>query len=314
MRERARRVIPFHEAANIFPMIEGEEFQSLINDIRKNGQQEAIWTYQGKIIDGRNRYNAILRLQEQGSPIVPKFREWSGKGNLTSFVVSLNLHRRHLNESQRALIASKLAPPTKGRPKQKSANSRISQTEAAQMLNVSRRTVQEAAKVVKHGDEKLVDSVKSGEMSVAAASQTVDAAKKYPEIAATVARPKDLATISKNLDKLPEPVRKEKIKKFVKGDLPTIRELANKNPVQSEPKSKAQGWAEWVQDARIKLSKVNQESYREGVLVNWSESDRSVVLNAIDLFIDDLETFRENIVGGLADDGRPEESFEGAIN
>lgn len=88
--------------SNIFPLLEGEEFESLKADIAANGLIEPIWVYQGKIIDGRNRYRACVELN-----LEPKFREWSGDSPtaLVCFVLSLNLHRRHLNSSQRAVLA-----------------------------------------------------------------------------------------------------------------------------------------------------------------------------------------------------------------
>ena len=89
----------FHEVASIFPMMSADEYAALVEDMRRNGQRESIWTYQGKIIDGRNRYRAC---QELG--IEPRVREWDGNGSLVAFVVSLNLHRRHLNSSQRTVI------------------------------------------------------------------------------------------------------------------------------------------------------------------------------------------------------------------
>lgn len=52
----------FHEVENLFPMMTPEEFSELKNDIAANGLIEPIWLHNGKIIDGRNRYNACLEL------------------------------------------------------------------------------------------------------------------------------------------------------------------------------------------------------------------------------------------------------------
>ena len=49
----------FHPLANWFPLIEGEEFsRRVVEDIRTRGLMNPIILYQGKIIDGRNRYRA----------------------------------------------------------------------------------------------------------------------------------------------------------------------------------------------------------------------------------------------------------------
>jgi DNA modification methylase len=89
-----------HDVASIFPMMNEDEYQGLRRDIEAKGQREPVWTYQGKVIDGRNRLRACMELG-----ITPKTREWDGKGSLVEFVVSLNLHRRHLNSGQRAMCA-----------------------------------------------------------------------------------------------------------------------------------------------------------------------------------------------------------------
>ena len=93
-----------HPVADIFPLLEGQAFEQFKQDIAENGLRESIWLHEGRIIDGRNRYRACL---ETGT--APTFREWEGNGSLVAFVISLNLHRRHLNESQRAMVAARLA-------------------------------------------------------------------------------------------------------------------------------------------------------------------------------------------------------------
>jgi site-specific DNA-methyltransferase (adenine-specific) len=93
-------LMEFHKICNIFPMMSEEEYLQLVLDIKAHGLREPIWTYQGKIIDGRNRYRACIELG-----IEPRYREWDGQGSLVQFVVSLNLHRRHLTSSQKAAIA-----------------------------------------------------------------------------------------------------------------------------------------------------------------------------------------------------------------
>src|SRR5262245_59019511 len=95
-------MIPFHDAASIFPLLEGEEFESLKADILTRGLQEPIVLYEGKILDGRNRYRACLAVSVQ-----PRFEQYRGD-DPRAYVWSLNFERRHLTREQRAALAVRL--------------------------------------------------------------------------------------------------------------------------------------------------------------------------------------------------------------
>ncbi len=108
------------------------------------------------------------------SNTVPRFVDYEGDDPI-SFVVSTNLYRRHLNESQRAMVAAKIANMPPHRPKEKCLNSSTSQTEAANLLNVSRFSVQQAKKVETDAVQEIVAAVESGKLPVSVAATLADA-------------------------------------------------------------------------------------------------------------------------------------------
>ena len=61
--------LQFHPLADIFPLLEGREFDELVEDIRLHGLHEQIVLHDDKILDGRNRYRAC---QEVG--VAPQFK------------------------------------------------------------------------------------------------------------------------------------------------------------------------------------------------------------------------------------------------
>lgn len=98
------RKYEFHKIAEMFPFMSEEEFKEFKEDIKKNGLQEPIVLYEGKILDGRNRYNACKELN-----IEPETKVFSGK-DPTTYIISKNLFRRHLNLYQKTKIAMLLLP------------------------------------------------------------------------------------------------------------------------------------------------------------------------------------------------------------
>ncbi len=164
-------IYDIHQIAKIFPVMSESEFIPLKQDIAKNGLLEPIWLYEDKVLDGRHRYSAC---QETG--IAPRFRVYDGNDPI-GFVVSLNLKRRHLNESQRAMVAASLANMPAHRPSDKSANLQTSQTQAADMLQVSTRSVATAAKIERDATQELVDAVRAGSISLNLAAQVAELPK-----------------------------------------------------------------------------------------------------------------------------------------
>lgn len=164
----------YHELANLFPMMEQSQYEDLVADIKENGLIESIILHEGKILDGRNRYNACI-----DSNVVPNFVEYEGEDAL-SYVISLNLNRRHLNESQRAMIGARLAN-MKGRRKVDEF-SHFSNKDASDKLNVGIDSVKKAKKVQKEGIEDLQKSVEAGKVSVSAASDIATLDKEEQEV------------------------------------------------------------------------------------------------------------------------------------
>jgi len=109
--------IPFHPLADIFPLMEGEEFDALVADIKVHGLHEPIMLYQGKVLDGRNRYRACLAAGIEAD--VGDFEAWhrtkQSEADARAYVISQNLHRRHLTAEQRRDLLVKLVAAQPGK-------------------------------------------------------------------------------------------------------------------------------------------------------------------------------------------------------
>jgi ParB-like chromosome segregation protein Spo0J len=80
----------FHPFANEYELLEGDDLEALADDIAAIGQTDPIIVFQGKILEGRNRWNACkLRGIDPWIEMLPE------KMDPAAFVVSKNDHRRH---------------------------------------------------------------------------------------------------------------------------------------------------------------------------------------------------------------------------
>ena len=167
-----QRNMGFHELANMFPLLEADKLASLAANIIANGLLVPIVTYQSKILDGRNRYNACLL-----AGVEPKFEEFDDSAiSHLNYVISQNLERRHLIESQRAMVAGNIAKLKHGLRQDYSRQTEVSidtstLQDAADIMNVGRASVARAHRVQNHGIPELIEAVESGELSVSAAAE-----------------------------------------------------------------------------------------------------------------------------------------------
>lgn len=159
-----------HPLADLFPMMGEVELRQLAEDIAANGQREPIYLAAKQILDGRNRYRAC-----ELAGVSPRFEQYGGD-DLLGFVVSKNLHRRHLTESQRAMVAAKLANMKHGGDRKTNdqapnleLDAPVSVPKAAEMLNVGASNVHKAKRVQRDGVPELAKAVESGDVSLNAA-------------------------------------------------------------------------------------------------------------------------------------------------
>lgn len=168
--------IQFHPACEAFPLMEGSSFDSLVADVRAHGLLNPITLHRnGVVLDGRNRLRACTAAR-----VEPHFVTFPGTdAEIVPFVIAQNVKRRHLDESQRAMVAAKLANLTNGQQARHASpiGEAVSESQAAKLLNVGKRTVERARKVQDNGVPELVAAVERGQVSVSAAAAVAELPK-----------------------------------------------------------------------------------------------------------------------------------------
>jgi hypothetical protein len=180
-----------------------DEFTALVEDIAAHGQREPVLILDGSILDGWHRACAVEQLQKRGVKIELLTHEYDGPtddATLRALVISANLARRQLTQSQRAAIALDLLPDCEARAKERLKTKRRGppagfpkdpdlrrRTEegieareegdarqlAAMALCVSARYVSDMKRVQREAPD-LVEKVREGELTVPQAVKALD--------------------------------------------------------------------------------------------------------------------------------------------
>ena len=163
-----------HQAADLFPMMLEAELRNLADDIKANGLNHPVVVYEGQVLDGRNRSRAC-----EMAGVEVRTEEWVDPGcGPVAYVVSQNIHRRHLTATQRAALAVDLLPELEAEAEARRiekrskdprpqifADEKESRQAAADLVQVNRQYVSDAKKIGASSPE-LLEQMRSGEISL----------------------------------------------------------------------------------------------------------------------------------------------------
>jgi hypothetical protein len=171
----------FHPACLAFPLLPDAELRELADDIKLRGLLNPVVVFRGQILDGRNRLAACEK-----AGVAPRFIEWSGSGSPVEWVISTNLHRRHLSASQRAVVALDILPLLEREANQRQRlgpGKRVAHdcakvngkaSEAAARLTRSGSRYVEAVKSIRATAPELIEKVRSGQLNIPNARRVAD--------------------------------------------------------------------------------------------------------------------------------------------
>lgn len=218
MKTASAKSFPIHPAAALFPLMGPDELSDLANDIKTHGLRKAITLFDGQVLDGRNRLKAC-----EMAGVEPFFETLAYCPSPTEWVVSINLHRRHLTASQRAAIGFEIMPLLEEEAKKRRASGlkqngsavpeKIperdkgeSREKAAAIVDVNPHYMSDLKKIQAEAPEKI-EEIKAGTISIGAAKKALG---KNHESEPEEDEPEDseqLATVKRLFIRLPKTER-----------------------------------------------------------------------------------------------------------
>jgi hypothetical protein len=203
-----------HPAASVFPLIEGDEFDGLVDSITRNGIQHPIVVRGSELLDGRNRLRAAEVAIGLGHKVDIPVEEWKDDGrNVAEWIWDTNAMRRQMTDDgiamassviwpmiaqendarreaskfdtekakkARATVGTKTTPPSKRDEKAKQAASTVGQVAAK--AGTSMHKARQAIAVQK--------AIEAGELPPEAATDVMAGKKKLRQVAPKPERPK----------------------------------------------------------------------------------------------------------------------------
>jgi hypothetical protein len=179
---------PLHPACAVLPQLPDNELRALADDIAENGlRDEIVLDKEGRILDGRNRWLACVM-----ADVPVRTMTYEGTDPVR-YVISKNERRRHLSDTVRALIAGQLANMIRGTNAKNIRRSAdvddeppITAAEAAKMMGVTERVVDDTRVIIQRASPNVIDMVKDKKVGIRTAVKAARFAPKETQLGWTV--------------------------------------------------------------------------------------------------------------------------------
>ena len=103
-----------HAAASLWPLMDDEAFNELVESVRKHGIRQPVVLHDGVLVDGRNRLRAVERLKADGVvievPTVALSSLTHDTNSVVDWIYSTNKIRRHMTPDALGMVAGQMLP------------------------------------------------------------------------------------------------------------------------------------------------------------------------------------------------------------
>lgn len=180
-----------NEFENLIPPLTDDEYAQLEINILRDGIRDALITWHGILIDGHNRYRIA---QKHGLTYRTVEKQFTDRNDAERWIILNQFGRRNLSAYDRSILALKLKPiiaekakekqvESGGAVPQKSAKPPVdTRQELAKVAGVSHDTIAKVEKIQAKASPEIKSAIKSGEMSINQAYQTLKREEKKIEI------------------------------------------------------------------------------------------------------------------------------------
>lgn len=239
------------EFKTLIPPLTTEEIHGLEEDLQRNGCLQAlvVWKEEGILLDGHNRHEICTRL---GISYKTTELSFPDRQEAAQWIIKHQLGRRNLSESQRSLMAARLAKLAHGanrfekKVESPIGDSRFTRKEAADALNIGTSSLDRAKQVLAKGSADLVAAVDKGEVTVAKAASVVSLPKSEQLEAAKTKNPptQQIKKESKKEEKKKQEPKESRAFRISWDVIGKLQEIDDDDPNRAKALTEVKNWIE----------------------------------------------------------------------